>query len=85
MILKTDLSFSSHVKTVTKAAFTLHSSSDPISIFFSSHVAEIGYGQRLCKQEKVTLITIFSDRFQASFICGNKSDTNRICVFAPAV
>ncbi len=52
--------------------------------FFSSHVAQFGSSPRLCKQEKVTWIPIFSDRFKASFICGNKSDLNRICAFAPA-
>ncbi len=61
-----------------QAAFSLHGSSDPIPIvffFFFSHVAQIAYGPRPCKQEKVTWIPIFPDRFQASFICGNKSDT----------
>ncbi len=61
--------------------YTACSSSDPIPIL-SSHVAQIGYGPRQCKQEKVTWIPIFSDLFQA---CGNKSDMNRICAFAPAV
>ncbi len=53
----------------SKAAFTLHGSSDP--------------NPKPCK--KITLIPISSDWFQASFICGNKSDMNRICEFAPAV
>ncbi len=35
-----------------------------------------------CKEQesrKKTSIWIFRDRFQASFICGNKSDINQIC------
>ncbi len=45
-------------------------------------MAQIGYGPRPCKQEKVTWIAIFSDRFQASFICGNESD---MCICACCV
>uniref|UniRef100_A0A8C7Y583 SRCR domain-containing protein n=1 Tax=Oryzias sinensis TaxID=183150 RepID=A0A8C7Y583_9TELE len=47
------------------ATFTLHGSSDPILIF-SSNVAQIGYDQGTCKQDKSAWIPIFSDRIQPS-------------------
>ncbi len=36
-------------------------------------------------RKKIAWIPMFSDQFKASFICGNKSDMNRILAFALAV
>lgn len=61
---------------MSKAGFTLHGASDPVPFFFfffyPSEVAQIG--TRTCKQEKSARIRKWSDRNQACFIYGNKSD-----------
>lgn len=66
----------------------LHGSSVPIPIYLFIYLlflAQIRYNYKHASRKKSTWILIFSDRFQASFVCEIKRDMNRTRAFASAM